>query len=122
MSEPNKKISGITIVKWIGLCLLIGLLFAAAIPNFIKPRMHYSENACVNNLRQIETAKEKWAAANGKTDGAIVTEDNIKSYLKLNLNENFPGCPSGGKYSVGKIGENPTCSLGTTVMPPHVLP
>jgi len=27
-----------------------------------------------------------------------------------------------GKYAIGKLKEPPTCSLGTNVYPPHLLP
>jgi hypothetical protein len=58
---------------------------------------------------------------NGKTNG-VVTENDIKIYIKLDAKGNLPKCPSGGTYTIGKIGDKPTCSLGTTVTPAHVLP
>src|SRR5580692_2661931 len=109
MSETKKKSSAATITKWVALCLFIGLLAAITIPNFIKPRATFSTPACINNLHQIEAAKQKWALENGKTNGAAVTENDIMPYLKGWSQTNFPECPSGGKYTIGKIGENPTC-------------
>jgi hypothetical protein len=122
MGESKKKSFAVKTIKWIALCLFIGLLVAVAIPNFIRPRVTYAENACVNNLRQIEAAKQKWAVENGKTNGSVVTENEIIPYLQGWTRTNFPECPSGGTYTIGKIGENPTCSLGTNVIPAHVLP
>jgi hypothetical protein len=77
---------------------------------------------CINNLRQINAAKDEWALENGKTNGTVCTASDITPYMKLDAYRNFPKCPSGGTYTIGKISELPTCSLGTNVNPPHVLP
>jgi len=74
-------------------------------------------NACINNLRQIDAAKNEWALEKGKPNGTPVTEADIKPYIKLDANGNLPTCPSGGKYTIGKVGEKPTCSI-----PGHELP
>ena len=74
-------------------------------------------NACINNLRQIDAAKNQFALEKGKKSGDPVTEADIKPYIKLDANGNLPKCPAGGKYTIGNIGENTTCSI-----PDHVLP
>jgi hypothetical protein len=74
-------------------------------------------NACINNLRQIDAAKQQWALENGKKTGDAVTEADIKPYIKLDADGNLPKCPAGGTYTIGKVGENPTCSI-----PGHELP
>jgi len=74
-------------------------------------------NACINNLRQIDAAKNEWALAKRKPTGTPVTEDDIKPYLKLDANGKLPKCPAGGIYTIGKAGEKPTCSI-----PGHELP
>ena len=71
-------------------------------------------NACINNLRQIDAAKNEFALEKGKANGTVVTEDDIKPYI---MGGTFPTCPSGGKYTIGKVGETPTCSI-----PGHALP
>ena len=38
-----------------------GMLSAIAIPNFVKARATSQQNACINNLRQIDAAKQQWA-------------------------------------------------------------
>jgi len=67
---------------------------------------------CINNLRQINLAKEMWAADNNKKTGDAVTMSDIMSYL----GGRPMVCPQGGTYSIGKLGTNPTCSI-----PGHVL-
>jgi hypothetical protein len=74
-------------------------------------------NVCINNLRQIDAAKQQWALENRKTSSDVVTEDNIKRYIKLDANGNLPKCPDGGKYTIGKVGEKPTCSISGHELP-----
>jgi outer membrane lipoprotein-sorting protein len=74
-------------------------------------------NACINNLRQIDAAKNQWALENNKKAGTIVTEDDIKPYIKLDADGNLPKCPSGGTYTIGKVGEKPTCSTAGHFLP-----
>jgi hypothetical protein len=74
-------------------------------------------NACINNLRQIDAAKNEFALEKGKKIGDPVTEADIKPYIKLDANGNLPKCPSGGKYTIGKVGENPTCSIAGHELP-----
>jgi len=74
-------------------------------------------NACINNLRQLDAAKNQFALEKGKTNGDAVTEADIKPYIALDATGNLPKCPAGGKYTLGKIGESPTCSI-----PDHLLP
>jgi len=50
------------------------MLAAIAIPNFVKARTVSQENACINNLRQIDAAKHEWALEkrqirHGRSDG-----------------------------------------------------
>lgn len=71
-------------------------------------------NACINNLRQIDGAKNEWALEKGKKKGDPVTEADLLPYLQGGV---FPKCPAGGTYTIGKVGEKPTCSI-----PGHVLP
>ena len=99
-------------------CLSIVFIFAILLPNFMHAGYVTASNACINNLRQIDAAKNQWGLENGKTNG-IVTEADIKPYFK---NGNLPKCPEGGKYDIGQVGEDPRCSIGTSVWPnSHVL-
>ena len=76
-----------------------------------------ARNACINNLRQIDAAKQQWALEKNKTADAIPTEQDIAPYIKLDANGNLPKCPSGGTYTLNAVGELPSCSI-----PGHVLP
>jgi hypothetical protein len=85
-----------------------GMLAAIAIPNFVKARATSQQNACINNLRQLDGAKNEWALEKGKKAGDVPTKEDLLPYLR-----NWPVCPAGGTYTIGAVGERPTCSLNT---------
>jgi len=102
--------------------LSIAILLAGA-PYFIKPGCTSAANACINNLREIDAAANELALEkNLRTGDKINYPDDLTPYIKLNKDGRIPPCPQGGVYSLKKVGDAPTCSLGTTVTPAHVLP
>jgi hypothetical protein len=78
------------------------------------PRAASQRNACINNLRQIDAAKNQFALEKGKKNGDDVSDADITPYLKGGT---LPTCPSGGKYTIGKVGENPVCSTAGHLLP-----
>jgi hypothetical protein len=76
-----------------------------------------ARNTCVNNLRQINAAKQMWALENNKPAAAVPTAQDIAPYIKLDANGNIPGCPSGGTYTIGAVGEPPGCSIHGVLVP-----
>lgn len=72
-------------------------------------------NACINNLRMMDAAKEQTALANRLTEGTAVTGEEIGDYIKGGWDA--MKCPAGGKYTLEVIGKNPKCSA-----PGHKLP
>ena len=123
MNASRRK--GFTLVEIMIVVAIIGLLAAIAIPNFVRARSTSQANACINNMRQIDAAVQQWALENGKTTGAQANfPGDLTPYIKLNRNNNIPGCPAGGSYTVAAVGTIPsvTCSLSTTVNPPHLMP
>jgi hypothetical protein len=76
-----------------------------------------------SNLRQIDVAAQEFALEYGKTNGDIIHYPNdLTPYIKLNKDGKIPPCPQGGIYSIKKVGDKPTCSLGTNGNSDHVLP
>jgi hypothetical protein len=87
---------------------VFGLLAAIAIPNFEKARSTAMENACINNMRQIEAAKNEWALEKGKSPGDVPVAADLTPYL---ANGKFPVCPSGGTYTIGAVSNMPSCTV-----------
>lgn len=90
---------------------IIGLLAAIAIPSFVNARQRSQQNACVVNLRLLETAKEEAARIHEHKQG-----DELPG---AEMEEVLPGfsifvCPAKGVYSVNPVGEDPGCSVHGT--------
>jgi prepilin-type N-terminal cleavage/methylation domain-containing protein len=115
---------GFTLVEIMIVVLIIGILLAIAVPNFIKARETSRAKACVANLKQIESAKEQWAMDNKKTNTDTPAATDLYGtgkYIK-----NPPVCPSGGTYTEGNMATRPLCNIGTNgdsdPSNDHVLP
>lgn len=101
-----------TLVEVMIVVAMIGLIAAIAIPSFIMARRESQTKTCVENLMKIAEAKE-WAVANKKNEGDAVLKKEVEKYLPGNR---LPLCPSNGTYTLGKVGENPTCSVENHVL------
>jgi prepilin-type N-terminal cleavage/methylation domain-containing protein len=111
---------GFTLVEIMIVVAIIGLLASIAVPSYVKARGNSQQNACINNLRQIDGAAQTWALENKKTSGDPYTLTALTPYIKLDTTGNIPGCPAGGTYSPGAaVSNSPTCSLSANG---HALP
>ena len=98
-----------TLVEIMIVVLIIGILMAIAVPNFVKARESSRRNTCIANLKQVDSAKEQWAMDQRKNAGdacALTDLVGTAAYLKAN-----PTCPSGGTYTINAVGSNPSCSI-----------
>jgi prepilin-type N-terminal cleavage/methylation domain-containing protein len=112
----NKQ--GFTLVEIMIVVAIIGLLAAIAIPNFVRARTQSQKNACINNLRQIDSAVQTWALETKQAANATVGYTDIVGYLK-----NAVTCPAGGtafsdSYTISTVTNKPVCQK---VPADHVL-
>ena len=102
---------GFTLIEIMIVVLIIAVLLAIAIPNFMKARDTSRTKACIANLRQIDTAKTQFAmdtkaASAAACDWADLVSNDGSGYIKSQ-----PQCPASGTYTVGAIDTNPTCTI-----------
>ena len=98
---------GFTMIEIMVTVLIIAVLLAIAIPNFINSRNSARAKTCMTNLSHISHAKEQLAAENKLNDGDTVDwGDLTPDFLK-----GHPTCPSDGDYTIGVVGQTPLCSV-----------
>ena len=128
----NKKSAGFTLVEIMIVVLIIGILLAIAIPNFVQARESSRARACVANLKQIDSAKQQYLMTNNVSAFTSATGTGVAGDTLGGLAPTFirqaPKCPAGGTYTTNNESTSPSCSLGTGTTYgssgtyPHYLP
>ena len=131
--RQNRSV-GFTLVEIMIVVLIIGILLAIAIPNFVQARESSRAKACVANLKQLDSAKQQYMMdKNVSTFTSVVgTNTAADTYggLVTQYVRSAPLCPAGGTYTSGDGTTVPTCDLSTSTPAtygktgtyPHALP
>lgn len=123
MSNPKEKPHVSKGFMWLVRLLFIFGCLVVGVPLFIKARSTSAVNACINNLRQIDAAANQFALDHNLTNGAPINfPKDLTPYINPHGAGKIPECPQGGIYSIKRVGDTPTCSLGTNIIPAHYLP
>jgi prepilin-type N-terminal cleavage/methylation domain-containing protein len=120
--RPQNKKAGFTLVEIMIVVLIIGILLAIAIPNFVSARESSRAKACIGNLKQIDSATQQYCM-DKKLDATkyTATPPTLDSTAATTLVgptgyiRSAPACPSGGTEAVATaITGSPTCTVPTT--------
>lgn len=109
-----QKKSGFTLVEIMIVVAIIGLLAGIAIPAFIRARENSQTTVCLNNLRQIDAAKDQWSMDSGVNTGTPTMAILVggTNYIKK-----LPLCPVNGTYDIAALGTDPTCGSASANHP-----
>src|SRR5258708_1179276 len=122
-TSKSRKI-GFTLVEIMIVVAVIGLLAVIAIPNFVRARTTSQQNACINNLRQIDAAKQEWGTENHFSATPRPGTAMLRPYLGRATNATIPPSPLDSKntydhsYTGGNLQIRPACKIDPTN---HVL-
>ncbi len=112
----KKMMKGFTLVEIMIVVAIIAILAAVAIPNFARYRKTSQMNACISNLKQIQTAVEQAKMA-GVAQPDWVDIIGSDKYIKVT-----PKCPGAGNYSLPQDDtSDPTCSITSEPDYAHTL-
>ena len=110
LSGGGMALAGI-ITGYIGIAsfVVVGLLAAIAVPNFVAVRQNAQLSACMAYLKSIEAAKSVWELENKKQPEDTPSDDDLFGINKYMRDK--PACPAGGHYTLNPVKLKASCSI-----------
>jgi hypothetical protein len=107
-------VSNVPIIKWIWLAAIMAvfLLVALVIVRNCRSVSHSASYQCGWNLINILNAKMEWHLVEKKALEDRATWSDILPYMGKSTNGPILKCPKGGVYTIGRVEDPPTCSIG----------
>ncbi len=112
--------AGFTLTEIMIVVCLVGLLATIAAPTWVRARTQSQTQVCLNNLKQVDGAKQQWALENKVAPTITPSYADISSFLKHSVL-----CPGDNQmtfvtsYTMHAVSEKPTCQI---VPATHFLP
>lgn len=117
--------AGLGLIELLMLLLVVGVFILVGGVGLVSPPSPVSAPSakpCVENLSMIDGAKEQLALEMRLSNNSPVAMSDLVKPDGTGSLRDVPVCPDGGVYTVGKVGVNPTCSMGQGGDSRHRLP
>ena len=106
--QIRRTLHGFTLVEIMIVVAIIVFLTAIAVPGWTRYRNTTAISTCINNMRQINSAKVQWAFDEKK---GVQETPPMTQLLPYFLGGTEPHCPGGGNYTVRAVSEAVICTM-----------
>jgi prepilin-type N-terminal cleavage/methylation domain-containing protein len=109
--------AGFTLTEILIVVGIISLLAPIAIPGFVRSRAASQRTTCINNMRQVDSAKQQWATETSQPVNTTPTATDIAPYVNRAGSLASVYCPTdpaksfATSYALNDIGTATTCII-----------